>query len=469
MQGSLLSPFLFNLFINDLITGIHENLQQQTPDIPVPPARQLMFADDIKLASSSFEVMEMMVKCCDQWAMENGMRWGIRKCAVLGLTGAEELKIGGESIPRAQQYKYLGVIFKSNQVPRYTGFDWEEHGHRLASRGRGVLSMLHNLTVELPTGMKAEMWRTFGRSSMEYAGGMVWSWYNRASKSYDREVREPARAVEEELKALHHNVLSWIAGLRASRNPIAAASLLNLPAPLERWEEMAFATQMHILKARQDNPVRRIQEHLDEREDKFALLFRPTHNLHQCLQHMTMLKEWRTARAANPNMTRRAFMRARRERKWSAPTAPMTSVFIRPPARGYADMDACTLVQSKKRREAMVKWRLGSGHGRYVCAIINCGRHGNREHDLGRECVASIDPGAMKGLYALTIEGSNAMKREKAEAWFQRFLQAHAALPDSLSRADAAKFSLLDELLNSKQHDSWWDIYKVICREKEED
>jgi hypothetical protein len=462
MQGSLLSPLLFNVFINDLIIGIDDALTTPGAGTP-PPARQLMFADDIKLATSSYDEAQVMVKQCDTWAQENGMQWGINKCAVLGLREGEVLSLVGVPIPRAREYKYLGAVYKESKVDELrNGFDWKLHADRLITKGTGVLGLLKSISAPLAEGMKAEMWRMFGRSTMDYAAGLVWSWWRRATASAFVTERRLAAELEGSLQKLHKEVLCWVVGPQARKNPIAAESLLNLPSPLHRWEEIAFATSIHINKARDENPIRRVTDYLATKSNCLALRMRRTHNIHHDLCAHPARAQWRAARIAEPRLLRRTFLRRCREARWSSPQAPMTAVFITPKARRYADMDGATLEKDGKLRRAMLRWRMGTAHGTALCAIRSCTRHGSMPHDIGRACITALDADTLMGLYANATEETAAFRAMAARRWMEGLEAARAKLPVTLPPSDRTKYSALDDLLNNNNHHMFGVFWRAL-------
>jgi hypothetical protein len=98
-QGSILSPFLFDIFIDPLAQDLNPEPSQ------VPSC--LFYADDIQLKADNVVEAQRLTDICQRWAMSNGMTWGIAKCGVVG--SPSPIKLGEETIPAVEWYKYLGV------------------------------------------------------------------------------------------------------------------------------------------------------------------------------------------------------------------------------------------------------------------------------------------------------------------------------------------------------------------------
>jgi hypothetical protein len=70
-QGSIISPFLFNCFIDALGRKANEGMQ-------VP--KLLLFADDICIKAKSRSEAQTLIDCCYEWATTNLMAFGLDKC-----------------------------------------------------------------------------------------------------------------------------------------------------------------------------------------------------------------------------------------------------------------------------------------------------------------------------------------------------------------------------------------------------
>lgn len=110
-QGSILSPLLFALFINDLPPLIKSNI--------------LLFADDFKIFLKINDLrdarqLQMDIETIINWCRINKLELNIRKCQVLSFTRRQEItfqyfnyNINNTTLQRVNTMRDLGVIFHS--------------------------------------------------------------------------------------------------------------------------------------------------------------------------------------------------------------------------------------------------------------------------------------------------------------------------------------------------------------------
>jgi hypothetical protein len=128
-QGSILSPALFNIFIEDLVIELATELNMSIEDI-------LLYADDILILCQSQNQIQRCIEIIEKWSQLNGMELNKKKSGVLAFTprGARKIPllkkettqdqngvdIGSEWVPATEdicgvpvvtKYKYLGTYF----------------------------------------------------------------------------------------------------------------------------------------------------------------------------------------------------------------------------------------------------------------------------------------------------------------------------------------------------------------------
>lgn len=160
LQGSSLSPILFNFFIDDLIVRIRNN--------------RFFFADDGNIHAREIDELQQTLTICENWSRENGMMFAATKCFYVGndegfIDGENvtipELRLYDTALPKVESTAYLGVIFDEN------GFNVEKH---FAERTKKADKMTHVLAeigmnaYGWPMAASAAVYKLFIRPRMEY-------------------------------------------------------------------------------------------------------------------------------------------------------------------------------------------------------------------------------------------------------------------------------------------------------------
>jgi len=115
LQGSPLSPILFNRFINSLLQTL--NLQS-----PASFPSALFFADDRVLISPTFSKAQALLNQASHWADKYGMSFNIPKCGYLLTHTAPKsapppvLVLNNQPIPFVDLYRYLSVMFSPTGI-----------------------------------------------------------------------------------------------------------------------------------------------------------------------------------------------------------------------------------------------------------------------------------------------------------------------------------------------------------------
>jgi hypothetical protein len=115
LQGSTLSPILFNHYINSLSKKLNEETKITTYGIRL---NNLLFADDTMLAAHNKQTLQRLLDICGQWSADYGMLFAPSKCYILSSTPIRCL-LYGTALPQEDQVKYLGMMFNC------AGIDWK--------------------------------------------------------------------------------------------------------------------------------------------------------------------------------------------------------------------------------------------------------------------------------------------------------------------------------------------------------
>ena len=102
-QGSALSPFLFAIIIDRL-----------TEDIRKDAPWDMLFADDIVLSRQNYRELEEDLEIWRKALERRDLKVSRSKTEYLRVRDGEELKLQGEKVKRAKNFKYLGSTVSSD-------------------------------------------------------------------------------------------------------------------------------------------------------------------------------------------------------------------------------------------------------------------------------------------------------------------------------------------------------------------
>jgi hypothetical protein len=165
LQGSVLSPNLYSIYIDTLPKELRSASTRRTAtvDDPPTPINALLFADDVALFGTAEEVTTMLRRA-EQHSYRLGYRWSPSKCAIVN--GEDHnLYLYGELLPNADHFVYLGVPFGPK------GMDPEQLISLRSPKATTAMQVLKSLGVQgsgLGELLAAKLYRQFIRPKLEY-------------------------------------------------------------------------------------------------------------------------------------------------------------------------------------------------------------------------------------------------------------------------------------------------------------
>jgi hypothetical protein len=112
LQGSVLSPCLYSLFIDDLA-----KMLGALPTVKVGDANIncTFYADDIALFAENSSDLQILLNACADHAQKNRYRFNTSKCEVI-TDESKIFMIDGQELPHTTCFKYLGVEFSRKGI-----------------------------------------------------------------------------------------------------------------------------------------------------------------------------------------------------------------------------------------------------------------------------------------------------------------------------------------------------------------
>ncbi|KAG1444258.1 hypothetical protein G6F56_010375 [Rhizopus delemar] len=202
LQGSILSPFLYSIYINSLPELLRSiTLPVSSRYFSTMPRRQfgglwlncLLYADDVVILGSP-EVVRRLLKKAEEHSFSLGYRWNPEKCVVLNCPSqhqAAPYKLYGSAIPSASIFPYLGVPFNSEGAID-TNLLIQRNTASAVSSMRAILQPLGLRSPSFSRLTAARLYTTFIRPKFEY-GLCISTFYNyqldRLEKAQDQCLR----------------------------------------------------------------------------------------------------------------------------------------------------------------------------------------------------------------------------------------------------------------------------------------
>ena len=171
LQGSVLSPHLYSLYINSLPAVLRAAVPRGTmvspPGMRGVCVNSLLFADDVAIFGSRPDV-QLMLDAASAHSSSLGYRWKPSKCAVLCAPTASTrnpLSLYGEPLPVVEEFTYLGMPF------RYKGLFAPGILSLRASGAVKTMALLNSVGVNrngFSLLLCARLYKTFIRPKLEY-------------------------------------------------------------------------------------------------------------------------------------------------------------------------------------------------------------------------------------------------------------------------------------------------------------
>ncbi len=243
-QGSILSPMLFNLYIDSLAISLND------------VCTSLLFADDILILAESVDKAKKCLSIADSWSIDYNMEFNAQKSGTW--CKSSSLLINNELIPNVHEYKYLGVPMTA------TGVDWLKLIKTLRSKSENLRVGIQSRSSSWNSLTKLTIFRSFIRPILEYGLPLVTNW----SRNQPKTIRDEVLTI---LSSFHNTALEWIFNRRG--NSPLLSSISGLGSLNFRIQQLEASLATHISKLSISNPLIKLQSQIQFRtsSDDFYL------------------------------------------------------------------------------------------------------------------------------------------------------------------------------------------------------
>ena len=172
-QGCLISPIMFNLYIDDLITEI--NALERGLKIGDKKVSMLLYADDIVLMANTARDLQCMLDCLNTWCSRWGLTVNPKKTKVMHFKPKGrnrtnfQFACGNDLIELTERYKYLGLWFSENLDLQFMA----EQVAASAHRALGVIISKAKQMCGMPYECYSKLYESLVQSILDY-GSCVW-------------------------------------------------------------------------------------------------------------------------------------------------------------------------------------------------------------------------------------------------------------------------------------------------------
>ena len=177
-QGGILSPMLFNVFVDELSNRLAKS--KTGCYINNVCLNHLFYADDTVLLCPSPAALQYLIDICDKYAKENDMMFNTKKSVCtrivpkqFGMLHVPDVQLNGTNLCWVDSYKYLGIFIDSSFKDDH---DIRRQIRAMYARGNMLVSKFRKCTPEV----KVQLFKTY--CSNIYCGHLWQQYHNTTFK-----------------------------------------------------------------------------------------------------------------------------------------------------------------------------------------------------------------------------------------------------------------------------------------------
>ena len=376
LQGSSLSPTIFNFLINDL--ALELEAQQAGVLVHGKLVRCLLFADDTALVAATEQQLATLLGVCERWSKRAGMEFSPSKCVCFAPPPAQRstpLRLYGQDLPSTERAPYLGFPFTA------LGIDFGALCQQRCDKAKGVIAMMRSI------GLNATGWAPA-------AAARIYTVFIRPVMEYGVALRHPTWKQLAQYQQTQNLALRTIFSAPPNTSIAAMHRLLGIPLFAQRCKELNFLSACrfhnsedasvvgvdiwrHAVQPERSAPPAASLPRATLAQNPLCLEFRE-----QLLDHLAnplrrvspRQREVPLSRQERRNCQIDALQQLEQDRDGIA-----ASVLVQSDGRPHHLLTAATKV-SRPNRVSITRWQLGLVAFHKPC--VKCGSPLSREHAI---------------------------------------------------------------------------------------
>lgn len=408
-QGSILSPFLFNMIIDSLA----KDMKKQLPQSVI----MLLFADDIVIKTKEWSSLQAALDICYNWSTNSKIDWGIEKCGIVSSVRTFPVLLGGDVVPEVSQYKYLGIPFKAQ------GINWEAYLLTITKKHMNFINGIRIQSQSWTMHNRLIVYKTFVRPILEYCLPLLNKWIFK---------QQNAKIFSKMLADQFHEGVKWIMG---RDHPLKVLEFIVGMGSFEfRLSQLEASLAIHLDQLQLLNPLKRyMNSHFISCSKDFILS--------DC-KKSKLLHQWKAyLRAERFPVKYKTWIKHRKLEEYKFSPSKLVH-YILPRCRirsGADELLKTTYPLSKK----IIQWRCNVSFINKTCP--QCSRKFNRSH-LSRCFLYSL----LKDQFQLDLDSKQ--------------YRTDVEKINSTLHQDGENYTLLDYYLNNKDYETFEDLFDDLQR-----
>jgi hypothetical protein len=243
LQGSVLSPALFNLYIDSLLEQLNDIGDSTATGIPTA----LGYADDIRIFAESKELMQILLDVVQDWSIEKKLEVNLNKTFLLTNDpgDATGLSLFNATVNGRKQDLYLGIETTA------TGSNWYQFLKTRIDKTKKMLWFLKKVGQHWSPAWKVSMFKIMVRPILEYCAPATSIWLEQTTFK--------SKEIKDDLAALDNEILKFVFGHNTNRKVIMQWMSFIEPS-INRFQNLRIMSFRHFGKLNNENPAKKVLE-----------------------------------------------------------------------------------------------------------------------------------------------------------------------------------------------------------------